>query len=259
MAFSNKNSANIAIINVQGRISDVTALALFTALREVDWQKQGIRGLLLRICSEGGSLAAAQSIAEALDTLSGEFGIVVVSVVEDVALSAAFFLSLGAHYVMATPAATLGAVGAVMGSYDIRAFEERLGIQYRVTRSVPLKAYHSLHPTVSEHGETALQSLVDDVHEQFVDWIRVRRKLDLLAAEAVDGRMFSGRQALAHGLIDATGGVVGAVAYLASRIGSDAPRIVHIDIGPKGGGLLKAAVERLPLGGLLARLLRLGH
>lgn len=254
-----KTPGNIAILNVQGRISDVTALAIFTALHEVDWQKQGIRGLLLRICSEGGSLAAAQSIVEALDTLSSEFGIVVVSVVEDVALSAAFFLMLGAHYVIATSAATLGAVGAVMGSYDIKAFEERLGIQYRVTKSVPLKAYHSLHPAISQNGETALQSLVDDVHEQFVDWIRVRRKLDVLSADAVDGRMFSGRQALAHGLIDATGGVVAAVAYLAPRLGICAPRIVHIDITPKGAGLLKTVVERLPFGSLLARLLKLGH
>lgn len=249
----------IAILSVQGRISDATAHAVFMALREVQWQKQGIRGLLLRICSEGGSLAAAQAIAEALETLSMEFGLVVVSVVEDVALSAAFFLMLGAHHVVATPAATLGAVGAIVGCYDTHALEERLGIRYRATRSAPLKAYLSLHPPASPAGDAALQGLVDDVHAQFADWIRARRKLDALPADATDGRMLSGRQALAHGLIDATGGTVAAVAWLAGRLGMGAPRLLHIDAAPKGGGLLRTVVERLPFGGLLARLLGLGR
>ena len=249
----------IAILSVQGRISDATAHAIFMALREVQWHKQGIRGLLLRICSEGGSLAAAQAIAEALDTLSTEFGIVVVSIVEDIALSAAFFLTLAAQYVVATPAATLGAVGAVVGSYDIQALEERLGIRYRATKSAPLKAYLSLHPTTSQAGEASLQGLVDDVHAQFVDWIRERRKLDALPADAADGRMFSGRQALAHGLVDATGGTVAAVTWLATHLGVQAPRLLHIDAAPKGGGLLRTVVERLPFGGLLARLLGLGR
>jgi protease-4 len=249
----------IAILNVQGRISDATAQAVFMALREVQWQKQGIRGLLLRICSEGGSLAAAQAIAEALETLSAEFGLVVVSVVEDVALSAAFFLMLAARHTVATPAATLGAVGAIVGCYDTQALEERLGIRYRATRSAPLKAYLSLHPPVSPAGDAALQGLVDDVHAQFADWILARRKLDALPADAADGRMFSGRQALAHGLIDATGGAVAAVTWLAEHLGMQAPRLLHIDAAPKGGGLLKTVVERLPFGGLLARLLGLGR
>jgi protease-4 len=112
---------------------------------------------------------------------------------------------------------------------------------------------------VSPAGDAALQALVDDVHAQFADWIRTRRKLDVLPADAADGRMFSGRQALAHGLIDATGGTVAAVTWLAGHLGMGAPRLLHIDAAPKGGGLLKTVVERLPLGGLLARLLGLGR
>lgn len=255
--FKQKPNGSLAVLNISGRISDATALAVFMALRNVEWKKRGIAGLLLRICSEGGSLAAAQAICEGIDILREETGLVVVSAVEDMALSAAFYLAVGVDYVFASPAATVGAVGAIVGTYDLNQIEQRLGIDYRITRSAPLKGYLSLHGVSSDTGQASLQSLVDDVHEQFVDWIVERRGLPGIAAEAVDGRMLSGRQARALGLIDAVGGTAAAITYLSLTTNIQQPALIFIEVPLPGSGVLRGLVERLPFGGLLAWLFKL--
>jgi protease-4 len=207
----------IAVLNISGRISDATSLSVFTALRRVDWQKRGIVAILLRVCSEGGSLAAAQAIAESLALLRDETGIVIACVIEDIAVSAAFGLALSADFVTATAAASVGGVGAVVGTYDVRDLERKLGLGYRSITSSPIKSQWDIHGIPTAAGQAAVQGLVDDVHTQFVEWVCERRKLASIAPEAIDGRMLTGRQAHRLGLIDATGGTPTAIAYLARQ------------------------------------------
>lgn len=251
------SATSIAIINITGRISDSTALAMFMALRRVKWRKRGIAALLVRICSEGGSLAAVQSICEGLQLLKEETGIVIAAVVEDIAVSAAFYLALGTDFVTATPAASMGAVGAVVGSYDLNEFEAKLGIKYRNVRSAPLKNELDVHGVETEAGRLALERLVGDVHSQFVEWIRERRQLEIVPTDAIDGRMYSGRQALAMGLIDSCGGVSTALAHLATAARIQQPEVVMIETNQGQHSMLDTLLEKLPFGRLIGGILKL--
>lgn len=246
----------IAILNITGRISDATSLSVFMALRRVEWEKRGIGAILLRVCSEGGSLAAAQAISESLALLREEMGITIACVIEDIAVSAAFALALSADFVTAAPAASVGAVGAVVGTFDVRELERKLGLGYRYTSSVPLKGEWDIHGTPSAAGQAAVQSLVDDVHAQFVEWIAARRRLAQVPPQAVDGRMMSGRQAHALGLLDATGSTPTAIAYLVEHAGISRPQFIVIETRQPGSALA-TVVEMLPLGGLISRLFKL--
>lgn len=246
----------IAILGISGRISDATALSVFLALRRVDWQKRGVGGILLRVCSEGGSLAAAQAISESLALLREETGIVIACVIEDIAVSAAFALALCADFVTATPAASVGGVGAVVGTYDVRGLERKLGVGFRSITSAPVKGQLDIHGEPTPCGQAAVQSLVDDVHAQFVAWICERRQLAQVAPEAIDGRMLSGRQALGHGLLDATGGTPTAIAYLVERTGMTLPAFIVVETR-QPASMLATVVEMLPFGALLSRLFKL--
>lgn len=250
-------SRAIAVLNISGRISDATALAVFLAVQRVEWDKRRIGGLILRICSEGGSLAAAQSIGDTLALLRRETGIPVAAVIEDMALSAGFYLALAADVVVAAPAANVGCVGAIIGSYDLEGLEQRLGIRHHVVKSGPLKDQPSLHHAPDAAAGAALQGLVDDIHAQFVEWIVARRKLARLPEQVADGRSLSGRQAHALGLIDLTGGMAGAVAHLAETAGLGQAELIVIETESRSASPLARLAEMLPLGQLVSRLLKL--
>jgi protease-4 len=246
----------IAIVNITGRISDVTAFTIFMALRRVEWRKSGIAALLIRICSEGGSLAAAQSICEGLQLLKEETGIITAAVVEDIAVSAAFYLALGTDFVTATPAASLGCVGAVVSSYDLNDIEARLGIRYRSVRSAPLKNELDIHGVETPGGRLALENLVGDVHGQFEEWISIRRKLAILPRNGVDGRMLSGRQALGMGLIDASGGIATALTWLAATAEIVRPEIVIIETEQPSRSVIDKILDGLPFGRLIGGIIK---
>src|SRR5690606_28058673 len=99
----------------------------------------------------------------------------------------------------------------------------------------PLKAVPSpLEPLTPEAREVA-QALVDQVYDLFVGMVRERRQLegDRLA-EVIDGRVFTGTQALEKGLIDALGGEDEAREWLEREHGIDRDLPVR-DIGPAKG------------------------
>ncbi len=256
--FKKKNQGAIAVLHISGRISDVSALEVFSALREVAWEKLGVRALILRICSEGGSIAAAQSIYESLDVLRDEMGLRIVSVVEDIAVSAAFFLAVGAERVFATPAATVGAVGAVMGTVDLVELGSRLGVAYHEVKSGPQKAYLTPYNPRTEEGERALQQMVDDVYVQFQDWIVARRKVQQLPVELLDGRMYTARRAAQAGLVDHLWGMAAALQYLSLELGLAQANLVQIETRRAQPGLLQNLIGSLPFGKLLLRLLSAG-
>lgn len=196
-------------------------------------------------------MAAAQSICEGLQLLKDETGMAMAAVVEDIAVSAAFYLALGTDFITATPAASMGAVGAVVSTYDLNDFEAKLGIKYRSVRSAPLKNELDIHGVETEAGRLALESLVGDIHGQFVDWIRARRRLDAVPAQGVDGRMYSARQALEMGLIDSCGGIATALTYLATTAQIQQPQVVLIETEQRSRSMLDGVLEKLPFGRLI--------
>jgi protease-4 len=99
----------------------------------------------------------------------------------------------------------------------------KVGIAAEVIRSGPLKDEPSLVRPLSPAGREVLQGLVNDMYDQFVTIVATGRHMDADKVRPLaDGRPYTGRQALALGLIDAIGGEREAKDWLASEKGVSA-------------------------------------
>ncbi len=96
---------------------------------------------------------------------------------------------------------------------DVTGLLDKIGIKPETIKSGPLKAQPNPMETLSPKAREAVKDVVMDMYEMFVDLVAIRRNMlpDEVKSLA-DGRIFTGRQALANGLIDAIGGETEALA-----------------------------------------------
>ncbi|MEK6636528.1 MAG: S49 family peptidase [Pseudomonadota bacterium] len=245
---SRHGNRRIVIIDLAETITNQTSANLFKLLGDISLEAPPA-GIILRITSLGGSLGAAQSIVESLDAVAAETGTLIYVVVEQSAISAAFFVAVSGYKVFATGAANIGAVGAVTHRYNIQDLLGRLGIRSATIMSGDEKtAYDRIIACDAEAASPSVNALVAETFQQFIEHIAARRHLPREAlSDLGDGRVISGRQALALGLIDHLGGIHAGIAAMITEAGLVAPEIEYVT-PTAPDGLVGQIAERLPLG-----------
>ena len=94
----------------------------------------------------------------------------------------------------------------------------KLGIKMEEVRSGKLKAVLSPFRPLDDRGRALTQEMVMESKTWFVEMGAKRRSLDPQAVPGLmEGRIYSGRQALKHKLIDELGGEEEAVAWLEEK------------------------------------------
>lgn len=172
------------------------------------------RALILFIDSPGGSVVGGQSLHDALRRLAADKP--VVAVMGTTAASAGYMIALPASRVFAREGTVTGSIGVLLQSFEASELMARLGVRAETIASGILKDQPSPFRPLSPEGRAALESVVLDMQSQFVAMVAQGRHLsEERVRELADGRVFSGRQALSAGLIDALGGEREARAWLA--------------------------------------------
>ena len=168
-------------------------------------QDQEIAALVLRINSPGGSAAASQEIAEELENFRAT-GKKVITSMSDVAASGGYWIAAASDLIVANPGTTTGSIGVIIQITDLRQLYEKLGVDFRVFKSGPLKDIGSANRAMTEAEEEVFQAMVNDIFQQFIDQVATGRDLDRdQVIELADGRVFTGRQAKEAGLVDELG------------------------------------------------------
>ncbi len=249
---------HVARLKVEGIILDDTwrdeALA---GLAEDD----RVKALLIRIDSPGGTVVGGEALYKSILAVARKKP--VVAVLGGTAASAAYMAALGAERIFAREGTVTGSIGVIMQTTDITGLLNTLGVKPEAIKSRPLKAQPNPLEPMTKEAREAVKSVVLDMYAMFVDFVSERRgmprdKVLMLA----DGRIYSGRQAVANGLVDAIGGEDAARAWLekAYKIDASLP-LEDVDISRDeeiwrdfiGGAFGKALFsERLRLDGLLS-------
>ncbi|MCJ7821804.1 MAG: signal peptide peptidase SppA [Armatimonadetes bacterium] len=170
-----------------------------------------VKGILLRINSPGGSAAGSQEIYDAVrrarESRNGEF--VVVASMADVAASGGYYVAAGANAIFADSATMTGSIGAIAMHEDMSGLFEKIGIKPEVIKSGELKDMLNPMSPMSDEARQIVQTLVQEVRDQFVQAVADGRdNLDRAAVEALaDGRVYTGQQAVENGLVDEIGGL----------------------------------------------------
>lgn len=176
--------------------------------------------LILRIDSPGGSVTGSEALYEAVRAVAARKP--VVAVMGEVAASGGYIAALAADHVVARGNTITGSIGVIAEFPNVEELLDTLGIAFSRVASAPLKAEPSPLREPSAAALVAQQALVDDAYGWFVDLVAERRGLSPERARSLgDGRVYSGRQALAVDLIDAIGAEPEALAWLAGEHGID--------------------------------------
>lgn len=218
---------HVALLAVEGVILDDSKRE--AALDRVA-SDPNAKALILRINSPGGSVVGGESLYLALRRVAAHKP--VVAVMGDVAASAGYMIALGADRIVARAGTVTGSIGVVMWSTDVTGLLEKLGVKAETVKSAPLKAQPNPMEPFTPEARVAIRSVVDDFFGLFLDMVAERRAMARERALALaDGRVFTGRQALTAGLVDAIGGDVEARDWLADRLGlPELPPVIPVRI-----------------------------
>jgi len=212
---------HIARLNVTGIIvEDLDREYALKSLKDDD----EVLALIVRIDSPGGSVVGGESLYRQLKDLGQEKP--VVAVMGSTATSAGYMIALGADHLIAREGSLTGSIGVLLQTADITGLLEKIGVKSEIIKSGPLKAQPNPLEKTTQAAREAIEAVVMDIHTMFVDMVAERRKMSPEVARALaDGRVYSGRQALANGLIDAIGSENEAIDWLreTSKISSGLP------------------------------------
>lgn len=169
-----------------------------------------VKAIVLRVDSPGGSALASDLIWRALEEADKP---VVVSM-GDTAASGGYYISMGADTIFAEPGTLTGSIGVVGGKLALGGMWDKLGINTSVVARGKNSGILSTTTGFTPSEEKAMQTLLNDVYEQFTTKAAKGRdmpydKLEKLAR----GRIYTGRQALDVGLVDELGTLEDAVAH----------------------------------------------
>ncbi len=204
-----------------------------------------VRALLVSIDSPGGSVGGGEALYVALSRIAEDKP--VVAVLRGTAASAGYMAALPAARIFAREATVTGSIGVLLQSPDASDLLGRLGVRMETIVSGPLKDQPNPFHPLSPEGRAALERVVRDLHDQFVAMVvRGRRMGEEEVRALADGRVLTGRQALAAGLVDAIGGEREARAWLAAeREVPDRLPLRDIEVRSRAERLLEAAWQGL--------------
>jgi len=205
------SGAYVAKLTVEGIILDD---AERTAALEAVGRDDRAKALVVYIDSPGGSVVGGESLFRGLRAVATAKP--VVAVMGDLATSAGYMAAIGADRVFARAGSVTGSIGVIMQSADVTGLLDKLGIKPEIIKSGPLKAQPNPLEPFSAEAREATRVVVADIFDLFVEMVVERRDMareDVLAL--ADGRVFTGRQAKANGLVDDLGGEAEARRWLA--------------------------------------------
>jgi len=179
---------------------------------------RSIKAVILRIDSPGGAVGPSQEIYSEIIKLQKKKPVVVS--MGSVTASGGYYIAAPAKRIFANPGTITGSIGVIMSFPNYEGLMEKVGVSSVVVKSGRFKDIGSSTRPFSEAERALMQGLIDDVHAQFVEAVSLGRELPAeQVRQMADGRIFSGRQALANGLVDELGGFQDAIGYTSELVG----------------------------------------
>jgi protease IV len=200
----------IARVTIEGMITeDRDVLRLLQKIGEA----KHVAGVIVAVNSPGGTTAGGEALLEALQLLAKTKP--VVAQFGTVATSAAYIAGLATDQIVARGNTITGSVGVIFQWPEFAGLLEKLGIKVNEIKSGPLKANPSPFLPLDDAGRSAAEEMVAESQRWFLNLVRTRRGIETKSVPGLEqGRVFSGRDALNHKLIDQIGGEAEVVKYL---------------------------------------------
>ena len=224
----------IGIVDITGLITDSQYI---TNQVKKFRQDKRIRGIILRIDSPGGAVGPSQEIYdEVLKTR--ESGKTIYASMGALAASGGYYIASAAEKIFANPGTLTGSIGVIMAFSNAKGLMEKIGLQPEIIKAGEYKDIGSPARAMTQKERNLLQSVVTDVHQQFIEAVASGRDISVAEVTKIaDGRILTGRQAYSLNLVDQMGGLQVSIDQLAHKVGiigspkiiKETPRVGFLD------------------------------
>jgi protease-4 len=209
-------AGRVALVKIEGVL--ITSDHVVDELHDYA-DDSSIKAIIIRIDSPGGGVVPSQEIYNAVKYAKKEGKKVVVSM-GSVAASGGYYVAAAADKIVANPGTLTGSIGVKMEFANVEKLLEKIGVQGMVVKSGEYKDIGSPFRAMTEPEKKLLQSVIDDVHSQFILAVAEGRHLQEADVRAIaDGRIFTGQQALALKLVDQMGDLTDSIQIAGSLAG----------------------------------------
>ncbi len=214
-----RSKPTIAVITLEGTIVDGRGGPQFlpfgpsnaggdtiaAALREVA-ADDSVSAIVLRVDSPGGSVTASETIWREVKR-ARERGKPLVASMGAVAASGGYYVSMSADAIVANPGTITGSIGVITGKLVVRDLKDRLGVGSDTVRTNANADAWSVDELFTPEQHAHREAEADLLYTDFVERVAEGRDLTIEAVDVVArGRIWTGADALEHGLVDELGG-----------------------------------------------------
>ncbi len=205
----------VGVLQIEGAIENSrSVIAELRRLREMPW----VKAIVVRVDSPGGAVAPTQEIFAEIQRSKKKKPFI--ASMGSIAASGGYYIAAACDKIVANPGTLTGSIGVIMQLSNVEELMKKIGVKGYNVKSGANKDIGSPFQPLSAEGKEILQSLVDNVHSQFVAAVAQGRGLDeARVRKLADGRIYSGAQAKDLGLVDQFGTLQDAIELAARRGG----------------------------------------
>ncbi len=247
---------SIAVIHIDGVIAGTGSasggvITPENVLDQLDMaaNDDGVKAILLRIDSPGGTVAASQEIAMAVERIDKP----VIASIGDMGASGAYMVASQCDHIVAAPGSAVGSIGVIMEIPNVKGLLDKLGVEFTVITQGELKDTGSPYRSISPTETLLLKDQMEIAYDQFIADVAKGRDLDeKKVRELATGWAWLGSEAKDLGLVDSLGNYDDAVDKAAELGGIEGePGIVtyqrETTLGDLVSGLIGFQSDRSPI------------
>lgn len=202
----------VGVLEIKGFIADsahaVEGLKHFAG-------DDSVKAVVIRVASPGGVVAPSQEIHDQVKKTAAVKPVVVSF--GPLAASGGYYLSVPATKIYTNPGTVTGSIGVILQFQRYNALMDKLGLRFEAVKSGEFKDTGTPFRDMRPEERALMQSVVDDIFNQFVDAVAAGRKMKReKVLELADGRIYTGKKAVELGLADKLGGYEDALAEAAN-------------------------------------------
>ena len=237
MELTGKGDGKVLLLDLSGVISSQdkegiipqpSMLATFKEELTRAAKDDKIKAVVVRINSPGGTVTASDILYHELREFKTKKKVPVIASMMDVAASGGYYLAMAADSILVHPSTVTGSIGVIMLTVNARGLLEKVGVEASAITSGPRKDMGSPFRVMTAEERGIFQGVIDSFYQRFLAVVQEGRPN--LSADQIkklaDGRIYSGDQAKAAGLIDEIGYLDDAIEMAKKKAGLTEARVV---------------------------------
>lgn len=205
---TDKTAPHTAVVEIKGEIAsggEASAENVVAAMRGA-FEDTGAQAVVLLINSPGGSPVQAGIINDEIKRLRVKHKKPVYAVVEESCASAAYYIAAATDRIFVDKASIVGSIGVLMDGFGFTGLMDKVGVERRLMTAGENKGFLDPFSPQTEKHRVFAQSMLDQVHRQFIDAVKAGRGNRLKETpELFSGLFWTGQQAVELGLADQFG------------------------------------------------------